>query len=321
MSSARPTNVVNARRRLVGAAARAVGDVVDRRPDGDIGGRGRLERRILGEDRGLQPAQVGAGLEPELVGQEVPGVGVGAQRFCLPARAVEGEHQLSAQALSEGSASDRGVELGDEVGVAAHRQQGVETILGDRLAQLLPPTRRGDRHRHVDELDQRSVAPQTERAFEAGDGRARPAAGERLPALPRQPFEAERVDVVVGNVEEVAGRAGHDPVGTDRLADLEDDHLEGVRRLLQIPLGPQALDQSVGGRRHSRPQREQGEERALTEPDERDRLTTLVAHVERSEQTDLHDQKLPASQVAHPPPVLSASDCQGRNLKQTERWG
>ncbi len=188
--------------------------------------------------------------------------------------------------------------------------------------QLLPPTRRGDRHRHVGELDQRPAAPQTERAVEAVDGRARPAVAERRPALPRQPFEPERVDVVVGDVEEVPGRAGHDPVGTDRLADLEHDHLEGVRRLLQIPLGPQALDQSFGGRHHPRPQREQGQERALTEPDERDRLTTLVANVERAEQTDLHGQKLPASHdFATPPPELSASDCQGRHLRQTERWG
>ena len=140
MSSARPTNVVNARRRLVGAAARAVGvAAIVGASTATIGDLGSLERRVLGEDRGLQPAQVGAGFEPELVGQEVPGVGVGAQGFGLPARAVQGEHQLAAEALAEGSAGDRGVELGDEIGVAAHRQQGVETILGDRLSAA-PPT-------------------------------------------------------------------------------------------------------------------------------------------------------------------------------------
>ena len=76
---------------------------------------------------------------------------------------------------------------------------------------------------------------------------ARPAAAERRPTLPYQPLEPVGVDVVVGDVEQVPGRPGHDPVGPDGPADLEHDHLQGVRRLLQIALGPQVLDQPFGG--------------------------------------------------------------------------
>ena len=62
-------------------------------------GDGGDERCVLNQDRLLQPAQCGARLDPELV-ERGPRAAVGLERFRLPARAVEREHQLAAQALA-----------------------------------------------------------------------------------------------------------------------------------------------------------------------------------------------------------------------------
>ena len=112
-----------------------------------------------------------------------------------------------------------------------------------------------------------------------------------------QPLELVCIDVVVGDVEQVPGRAGHDPVGADRSSELEHDDLERVGRPLQVALGPQILDQPLRGGDHAGPQREQGQQRALAEPGERDLLTLVVADVQRSEQPDSHGQTLAASHV------------------------
>ena len=62
--------------------------------------RGQLERWVLAEDRLLQLLERGRRLEPELRDQPPSQVGVHAQRLGLPARAVEGEHQLRPEALA-----------------------------------------------------------------------------------------------------------------------------------------------------------------------------------------------------------------------------
>ena len=312
MSSARPTNVVSARRRLVGAAARAVGDVVIDVPTATSAAWRRLERRIVVEDRGSSRRSSVLGSSPSSSAEHVPGVGVGAKRVGLPARPVQGEHQLSAQPLAEGSAGDRGVELGDELGVAAHRQQGVETVLGDRRPQLLPPTRRGDRGRHVGELDQRPTAPQTERA---GRSSRRPTSARPSPsaARPSRTSRSNRRASTSSSATSSRYPGGRVTIRSapSALRTLNTTTWRAFAGCCRSCSAHRSSISRSAGVTTRGPQREQGEERALTEPDERDRLTTLVAHVERAEQTDLHDQKLPASQVAHPPPFCLLQIAQG----------
>ena len=94
----------------------------------DRSGERRLERGVLAQDRLLELAQLRPGLEPQLLVERAPSVAVGLERVRLPACAVEGEHELGARALVEGTLGDRRLQLGDELGVAAQLELGVDEI-------------------------------------------------------------------------------------------------------------------------------------------------------------------------------------------------
>ena len=74
---------------------------------------GRVERRVLGEDRRLQPAELGTRFEPELLAQEVAALLEDPQRVGLPAGAVQREHQQPAEPLAQRMRGDELLELDD----------------------------------------------------------------------------------------------------------------------------------------------------------------------------------------------------------------
>ena len=63
---------------------------------------GGTERGVVAQDLGLERAQVGARLEPELVDQVLSQLTERAQRLGLSPRAIKGQDALLPQALSEG---------------------------------------------------------------------------------------------------------------------------------------------------------------------------------------------------------------------------
>ncbi len=63
--------------------------------------RALLEPRILAENRAVQLLKRRAGLDPELVDENTPRVVVDLERFGLPARPVEREHQVAAKPLAK----------------------------------------------------------------------------------------------------------------------------------------------------------------------------------------------------------------------------
>ena len=97
--------------------------------------RGR-ELGILAQDRGFELAQLGTGIDAELVEQRLAAVPIGGQGLGLAPRAVERQHQQSAEALAGGMGGDQTLELRDEVGIAAERQLGLEALL-DRYEPAL----------------------------------------------------------------------------------------------------------------------------------------------------------------------------------------
>ena len=80
-----------------------------------------------------------AGLDAELVDEDASRVLVGLERVRLPPAAVEGEHQLAAQALAQGVLADQRLELADELGMGAKRKLGLNPLLKRRDAQLVEP--------------------------------------------------------------------------------------------------------------------------------------------------------------------------------------
>ena len=81
---------------------------------------------------------------------------------CL-SRAVEGEHQLGAEALPERVLADQQLELGDELGTRAEREIRLDPLLQGLDPELLEPRDLGLRPGLVGELGQRRPSPERER--------------------------------------------------------------------------------------------------------------------------------------------------------------
>ena len=97
-----------------------------------------FQRGVLRDDRGLEPAKVRPGIDAQLVGEQRPRPLIGAEGFALPARAVEGEHQLAPTPLAQRRVGDRGLELADDLGGATRREQRVGPVLDERGMALDP---------------------------------------------------------------------------------------------------------------------------------------------------------------------------------------
>ena len=84
--------------------------------------RARRERRLLAQDRRLQLPQLRRRLDPELAAEQPPGVAVDAEGVGLASGAIQRQHQLRAQPLSQRVGRDERLELADELGVAPERE-------------------------------------------------------------------------------------------------------------------------------------------------------------------------------------------------------
>ena len=81
------------------------------------------------EDRLLEPLQLLARLEAELLGEQVPTLLVRRERLRLPTRPIEADHELGSQTLPERVLRDKSLELADDLGMAALRQIPVDAPL------------------------------------------------------------------------------------------------------------------------------------------------------------------------------------------------
>ena len=180
--------------------------------------RGAVERRVLGEDRLVQPPQLGAGLDADLLDQHCARVAVGLERLRLAPAAVQREHALGVQPLAQRVLGDERVELADHLGVPAGVEVRVDRQLGRAQPQLVEPADLGGRERLVGDVGQRLAAPQR----------------ERLPGAPvvEQPLEPRRVDVAVGQPQLVAAPVGDDlrAVAVEQPAQVRHVELHHLRR-------------------------------------------------------------------------------------------
>ena len=111
---------------------------------------GRVERRVLEQDGGLEPAELVAGLEAGAVGQERGGLPVGPQRVRLPAGTRERGHQQRPPPLAQRLVVDEAAEQGQRPGRGRRprsaRRRGRPRRPGARRRAWLPgPPGRGPR--------------------------------------------------------------------------------------------------------------------------------------------------------------------------------
>ena len=150
-----------------------------------------VEARVLGEDLLLQALELGARLDPDLLDQGLARLAVGIERLRLAPVAIEGEHALRVQALSQRLLGDQRLEPGDRLGVAPGGEIGVDRQLERPQVKLLEAADLGAREGLGGDVGERGAAPQLER----GAGRpvyptARPFASGLLDQL----LEAQGVD-------------------------------------------------------------------------------------------------------------------------------
>ncbi len=169
------------RRRAISASPR-------RRPAGAAErprARGASSAGVLREDRLLELAQLPSRLEPELVDERAPGVAEALQRVGLPARPVEREHVLRAQALAHRLLAHEALELRHELDVTTETEVGLDALLDRGETQLLEPRGAVLREPLVGEIAQRRPAPQRQRRC-AGARRRGPDRRRRARRDPRR---------------------------------------------------------------------------------------------------------------------------------------
>ena len=133
---------------------------LDRQLDGR---RRRLEGRVLGEDLLLQALELGARLDPDLLDQRRARLVVGLERLRLAPGAIEGEHALRVQALSQRLLGDQGLEPGDHLGVAPGGELGFDRQLDGPHVKLLEATDLWGGERLGGDVGERGAAPELER--------------------------------------------------------------------------------------------------------------------------------------------------------------
>ena len=155
------------------------------------GRRGEVEAWFLPEDGGLKGLELPTRLDPELLDEPAAGVLVRRKRLRLPTAPVQGEHQLSAQSLSERLAGDKRLEFADELHVTAELQIRLHAILERLKAELLDASALGHSERLVCEVGERATSKQPERLAE------QPRGVDRVPSSCCVPQRLETVEVEI----------------------------------------------------------------------------------------------------------------------------
>ena len=103
-----------------------------------------------------------ARLDAELVDEDSPGFLVGLKRLCLSVRAIENEHELTAQALPKRVLPDERLDLAHELGSAPELDIGLDPLLERMKAALLEARDLTLREGVVGEIGERRAPPKLE---------------------------------------------------------------------------------------------------------------------------------------------------------------
>jgi hypothetical protein len=262
------------------------------------GRRGRVEDRVLAEDRLLHPAERAAGVEAQVVEQSPAALGVGIERFRLAPGAVQDQHQQGPAPLAIGLLSRQLAGSCDELRRPAAIELDHQQFFPQALDQLLEP--RGDNpgFGQVLEIGQGPSAAEGEGRPQGRLGGRPIAPAERLPAVRGQALQG----LDVGRRPEDVAIVG----GLDRQAqpaqaeDMRRDRVPGGEWRLVAPHGCLEL------RRVDRPaavHRQPGQDPALEGPAGSD-LSRAVPDEQRTENADLHRETL-AERPGPPGPYQS----------------
>ena len=119
-----------------------------------------LERRVLAQDSHFELAQLGSGLDSELIHQRGSQLAVRPQSFGLTPGTVERQQPLMPEALAQRMVAGQRLKLGDRVLVPAAGQQRVDPRLERAEAFLLEPRLFDAGELGIVDVSQRQAPPQ-----------------------------------------------------------------------------------------------------------------------------------------------------------------
>jgi hypothetical protein len=225
----------------------------------------------------VQSAQLGAGLDADLLHQGGPGLAVGSECVRLATRAVQREHPLRMQLLAQRLVQHQRLQLSYDIAMAARIQVDVDRQLHGRQPQLLQPPDLGGGERLTGDIVERRATPQ-------GQCLTRPAACD-------EPLEARDVELVGAEPQLVPVPAREDLLAIarrgQRLAQLRHVELHQLGGRRRRPLTPQRVDQAIGRHRRAGVQRKHGQQRARLARANGDR-PLIDAGLHGSQESDVH---------------------------------
>lgn len=232
--------------------------------------------RVLAQDAGLHVAQLGAGLDAELVVEQSADLPVRRERLVGAAQPVLREHPQRPQPFAHRVVGDGRLQLQQRPVRCAPGQQRLDQQFPDLAALLLQARDRGGRPLLLGQRGEGTAPPQAERLVGAVAGVGGAAVGEQGPGLVGQPGEPQRVDrgrvdgepVAAGLVQQHLRRRPTATVGFERLAQPPHVRVQRRRRARDVaphrrhqrrrPHVPSRLDQQQrqGGRQPSTAERD-----------------------------------------------------------------
>jgi hypothetical protein len=199
------------------------------------------------------------------------------------------------EAFLERVGHGQGLELADQLGVAAEGQLGLEPLVEDAQALLLQAGGLGLGEAHPLEVGQRPPAPQPQRPPEPVGGRVQLPGRPGRPGLGEQALEVGQVELLRPDLDEVAGLAGdQDALGlAEGLAQLVDQEVQRLPPRAGRRVVPQGLDQAGGGHDLVGLEQQDGQQCPHPRPADHQWPALVVQHLERAEQPELHSGAAP----------------------------
>ena len=125
-------------------------------------GAGWAERRVLGQDAGLEFPQGRPGVDAELTDQTITDFCVGAQGLGLPSAPVQGENEQLPQALAQRVFPAQRLQFACDLTVAPQSQVGSGPGFDRHQGQLVQVRPFGIKKARIGKLGQRLAAAQAE---------------------------------------------------------------------------------------------------------------------------------------------------------------
>ena len=250
-------------------------------PDDGDGG----DRRVVREDRLLEPPKLGPRLEAELVGEHTPRLLERLERIRLAAAAVQRQHQLPPQPFAVGVVREGRPERRRELPVLAEREPDLEVLLERVDVQRLEPACLGAEPRRAGQALQRRPAPERQRRRDRvrrGSGRRRRATRRAISAS----SSSNRTASTRASFERVPVGRADDRRLSERGAKPGDVMMERVPRSGRQLLAPQAVDERVDADHAALPEREHRQQ-GLTLRAAHVRGRPVRENLERAEKPDL----------------------------------